>query len=100
MEVIRSHETPVHTRSTWRHIPEDGIPYSHQLENLKSYDILVISRMCFLQVVKFSFFMGEKFIFTQQLSQVTQYLCGSKLIAVVVFLKDWPSWQSNWRVYC
>jgi hypothetical protein len=25
MEAIRSSETSVHTRSTWRHIPEDGI---------------------------------------------------------------------------
>jgi hypothetical protein len=25
MEMIRSSETPVQTRSTWRHIPEDGI---------------------------------------------------------------------------
>jgi hypothetical protein len=25
MEAIRSSETLVHTRSTWRHIPEDGI---------------------------------------------------------------------------
>jgi hypothetical protein len=25
MEEIRSSETPVHIRPTWRHIPEDGI---------------------------------------------------------------------------
>jgi hypothetical protein len=35
MEIIRSSETSVHTRSTWRHIPEDGI--RHRRENLKSY---------------------------------------------------------------
>jgi hypothetical protein len=29
--------TSVHTRSTWRHIPEDGILHSHRRENLKSY---------------------------------------------------------------
>jgi hypothetical protein len=29
--------TPVHTRSTWRHFPEDGILHSHRCENLKSY---------------------------------------------------------------
>jgi hypothetical protein len=28
MEVIRSSETAVHARSTWRHIPEDGILHS------------------------------------------------------------------------
>jgi hypothetical protein len=27
MEAIRSSETSVHTRSTWRHIPEEGILY-------------------------------------------------------------------------
>jgi hypothetical protein len=30
-------ETSVLTRSTWRHIPEDGILHSHPRENLKSY---------------------------------------------------------------
>jgi hypothetical protein len=39
MEPIRSSETSVHTRSTPRHIPEDGIIYSHHCENLKSYNI-------------------------------------------------------------
>jgi hypothetical protein len=37
LEAIRSFETPVHTRSKWRHIPEDGILHSHRRENLKSY---------------------------------------------------------------
>jgi hypothetical protein len=37
MEVIRSSKTSVHTRSTQRHIPEDGIPHSHRCENRKSY---------------------------------------------------------------
>jgi hypothetical protein len=37
MEAIRSFETWVHTRSTRRHIPEDGILHSHRRENLKSY---------------------------------------------------------------
>jgi hypothetical protein len=37
MEAIRSFETSIHTRSTRRHIPEDGILYSHRRENLKSY---------------------------------------------------------------
>jgi hypothetical protein len=30
--------TSVNTRSTRRHIPEDGILYSHRRENLKSYN--------------------------------------------------------------
>jgi hypothetical protein len=34
MEAIRSFETSVHTRSTGRHIPEDGIlPYHHELQH-------------------------------------------------------------------
>jgi hypothetical protein len=37
MEAIRSSETWVHTRSTRRHIPEDGILHSHRRENLKFY---------------------------------------------------------------
>jgi hypothetical protein len=37
LETTRSSETSVHTRSKWRHIPEDGILYSHRRENLKSY---------------------------------------------------------------
>jgi hypothetical protein len=39
MEAIRSSEISVYTRSTRRHIPEDGILYSHLYENLK-FDII------------------------------------------------------------
>jgi hypothetical protein len=38
MEAIRSSDTSVHTRSTGRDVPEDGILYSHRRENLKSYN--------------------------------------------------------------
>jgi hypothetical protein len=37
MAVIRPSETSVLTRSTRRHIPDDGILHSHRRENLKSY---------------------------------------------------------------
>jgi hypothetical protein len=39
MEAISSCETSVHTRSTRRHNPEDGILHSHRRENLKSFII-------------------------------------------------------------
>jgi hypothetical protein len=37
MEAIRSSETPVLTRATWRNIPVDGILHSNRREILKSY---------------------------------------------------------------
>jgi hypothetical protein len=44
MEVIRSSETSVHTRSTQSHFPEDGILHSHRCENLKYYMNLLVSQ--------------------------------------------------------
>jgi hypothetical protein len=37
MEMIRSFETQVHTRTTRRYIPEDGNMDKYRCENLKSY---------------------------------------------------------------
>jgi hypothetical protein len=37
MEAISSSETSVYTISARRHIPEDGILYSHRRENLNYY---------------------------------------------------------------
>jgi hypothetical protein len=37
MEAIRCTDTSVHTRTTLRHIPENGILHSHRRGNLKSY---------------------------------------------------------------
>jgi hypothetical protein len=42
IEAIRSSETSVHTRTTQRQIPEDGILHSHRRENLKSYIIRIV----------------------------------------------------------
>jgi hypothetical protein len=42
MEAIRSFETSVLTRATWRHIAEDGILHSHRRENLKYYELCMI----------------------------------------------------------
>jgi hypothetical protein len=41
VEATRSSETSVHTRSTRRHIPEDGILHSHRYENFKSYSVIL-----------------------------------------------------------
>jgi hypothetical protein len=45
MEATCSSETSVHTRSTRRHIPEDGILHSHRRENLKSNTVEVEWRL-------------------------------------------------------
>jgi hypothetical protein len=42
--------TSVHTRSTHRHIPEDGILHSHRCENLKSYIMQLTLAMCDLGI--------------------------------------------------
>jgi hypothetical protein len=42
MEAILSSETSVHIRSTWHHIPEDGILHCHRCENLRSYIRLAV----------------------------------------------------------
>jgi hypothetical protein len=48
MEMIRPSEMSVHTRSTRRHIPEDGILHSHRRENLKSYITFKFMNVMFL----------------------------------------------------
>jgi hypothetical protein len=39
MEALRSSETSVLTRATWRTVPQDGILHGHCRENLKSYNL-------------------------------------------------------------
>jgi hypothetical protein len=46
MEAIRSSETSVHTISTRRHIPGDGILNSRHCENLKPYTGIYLSLTC------------------------------------------------------
>jgi hypothetical protein len=53
MEAICSFERSGHTRSTRRHIPEDGIPHSLCCENLKSYRDIRVSPPTLFSVVGF-----------------------------------------------
>jgi hypothetical protein len=52
IEAIRFSETSNHTRSTRRHIPEDGILHSHRCENLK---ILHMNKWLFKEAINFVF---------------------------------------------
>jgi hypothetical protein len=60
-EALRSSETSVHTRSTRRHIPEDGILHSHRRENLKSYinSFISESRLTSLSFNKITFYITK-----------------------------------------
>jgi hypothetical protein len=47
METVVSSEKSVHTRSTRRHIPEDGVLHSHLRENLKSHNYNLLMHFSF-----------------------------------------------------
>jgi hypothetical protein len=55
---------------------------------------LVISRMCSLLVIKFSFVRHVENLSSHECSQFTQHLRGSKHTVFTVCLKDWPGRQS------
>jgi hypothetical protein len=51
MEAIHAIETSVHTRTTRRHILENGILHSHHHENLESYPACVMFEVYILYAV-------------------------------------------------
>jgi hypothetical protein len=59
MEAIRSSETSVLTRGTWRNIPEDDIVRSHRRENLKSYITFVDQKINANAVTSVSWMLRE-----------------------------------------
>jgi lantibiotic modifying enzyme len=50
MEAIRSSETSVLTRATWRNLPEDGNLHSHRHEDLRSYLSVLLTKELFLEI--------------------------------------------------
>jgi hypothetical protein len=78
MEATRSSETSVHTRSTRRHIPENGILQSHRCENIKSYINTVCSQNHMKQIY------CEK-------NAKYFYLILEHLVLTTVILKNWPA---------
>jgi hypothetical protein len=60
MEVLRSSETSVLTRATWRNAPENDILYSHHRENLRSYKMLhVVGRFNTFPEAAARFYLSE-----------------------------------------
>jgi hypothetical protein len=55
MEAIRSFETSVLTKATWREIQEVGILHGHRRENLKSYKTMKSTKETFLNNAYFLF---------------------------------------------
>jgi hypothetical protein len=49
-------ETSIHTRCTWRHIPEDVILHNHRRENLKTYKVVHSFLFIQLRVILVSVF--------------------------------------------
>jgi hypothetical protein len=52
MEAIRSPKAAVSTRATMRNFPENGIPHSHRLGNLKTYTYMLASFQLYLGLAK------------------------------------------------
>jgi hypothetical protein len=56
MLALRSSETSVLTRATWRKIAGDGILHSQRRENLKSYiALLLYMQMIFVPIWKYTY---------------------------------------------
>jgi hypothetical protein len=55
MEAISSSETSTYTRTTPRHIAEDGILHNHRRENLKSY----MKYYVYTEFIQFGLFVAQ-----------------------------------------
>jgi hypothetical protein len=87
METIRYSETLVHTRYTRRHIPKDGILYSHRCENLKSFIWISCLLEIFIISIYISYSYSTKMYIQNNLRHCLDFAntCSEKSFQVINF---------------